>query len=1294
MSQPEVKKFEQEDTSLLATQMKSGLFYMINLIDTEILRTETKQDEAFINAYMVPTPTQAYKTSQIYQTLQGKASNFIVFPLIIIFLRFSYNILYEKEHKIAQNLRNMGMSMNTYFFSWYLFYTIILLILTTIWALITKSKIAPDANFLLYMSLYFMPGMFFISFGLFITSFFTKAKTGILFCIISYFVLFGVGIAKTSISGGDLNSNTWFALSPLSALDSATDIILSVQSFYQPFRLELLNTEIEGFKFIRFLLITGSEIVLFFFLAIYLEQVFPKDTGVAKHPLFCLKKRKQKHKRRRGTKRLTKIDSLKGSQTDSFVIEGFSKEELFEQVDDPILALSEEDKTLEIKELHKIFGNEKHAVRGINLTMYSDQIFALLGHNGAGKTTTISMISGLLPLSSGKITVMGLDSRADTEEIKEIMGVCPQTNPIYPTLTVGEHLYLYSHMKKTELNDADLDVEIDKILKDIDLLDKKGFPAGNLSGGQKRKLCVACAFIGGSKVILLDEPTSGLDVSARRHLWNMLKQYKKDKIIILTTHFMDEADYLGDRIGVMGEGKLLTCGSSMFLKNKFGFGYGLTLVKENSEVSTEKVTQMIESHVQGAKLEGDISKELKYILPTSEIAKFENLFKDLDDKGKSELGIESYGVSLTTLEDVFLRIGQQMGKNKKEIEEDMKTQNRTKKNTSFHEKNLRLQDIRVVGAWAIFWMHFIALVKKRFIYFRRDRKSLICEIFLPIVIIFLGMSVTKIQFIRNTEPQHYTPAIFPFRSQIWVNDVSNSTNPKTKQLSENIPQDNWDLITKNLKSNNIKSFNELLEKNAEEKRLVSSFLYDVDFDKQVYQYNLFLNTTSANSLHVGLTQMDTAVLRTAVGDKNAYIDIEMIPLPLTDQIKSFQGFVNGFLTCFFIAIAFSFLPSSLIMFLVKERENNAKLQQIVSGVSLSAYWLSNLTIDYIKYLIPAVATMLSLTMYNVDVFIGSGQIGATITLALLFGPCFIGFTYLTSFLFKGPSSAQVFTFVLSLFTGFMLMIASMVMRVLPSTRDVQLNFTEYLFRIFPMFNYCFGMYSMSSNTFWQVLFNLKSPPKPWSGYGMLKEAIAMPLTTIIFFALIFYIELKKGKVKVDESKKASQKQKNGLEENLLVNGDVENPNPENLEEEVLQEIQEVKSRDDWAVKVDGLRKEYVMFGKGDQIVSKKVAVKGITFGVNKGDCFGLLGTNGAGKTTTFKMLSGEIYPTRGICEIQGMNVVTEMKSIRHLIGNYILTLDFNFYRLLSSIRCASKQPHSQRTLGTVLQHQGYPKRYA
>ena len=113
-------------------------------------------------------------------------------------------------------------------------------------------------------------------------------------------------------------------------------------------------------------------------------------------------------------------------------------------------------------------------------------------------------------------------------------------------------------------------------------------------------------------------------------------------------------------------------------------------------------------------------------------------------------------------------------------------------------------------------------------------------------------------------------------------------------------------------------------------------------------------------------------------------------------------------------------------------------------------------------------------------------------------------------MFKGPSSAQVFTFVFSVFTGFILMIASQVLRIIPSTRNFQLNFLEYVFRLFPMFDYCFGMFTMSSAIFWQFVFDLPDSPKPWSKYGMIKEAITMPIMTIVFFSLIFIIEFKKG----------------------------------------------------------------------------------------------------------------------------------------------------------------------------------------
>jgi ATP-binding cassette subfamily A (ABC1) protein 3 len=135
------------------------------------------------------------------------------------------------------------------------------------------------------------------------------------------------------------------------------------------------------------------------------------------------------------------------------------------------------------------------------------------------------------------------------------------------------------------------------MLKDIKLNDHENVIAKNLSEGSKRKLSVAIALIGGSKLVLLDEPTSGMDLSSRRTLWNMLKNYKQGRIIILTTHYMDEADILGDRIGIMAEGRLICLGSSLFLKNRFGVGYNLTIVKKSKDEKNPRIEQYLKERL-------------------------------------------------------------------------------------------------------------------------------------------------------------------------------------------------------------------------------------------------------------------------------------------------------------------------------------------------------------------------------------------------------------------------------------------------------------------------------------------------------------------------------------------------------------------------------------------------------------------------------------------------------------------------------------------------------------------------
>ena len=215
--------------------------------------------------------------------------------------------------------------------------------------------------------------------------------------------------------------------------------------------------------------------------------------------------------------------------------------------------------------------------------MFEGQIFALLGQNGAGKSTTISMLTGLISKSRGKAICYNINVFEEMDKVREFMGICPQHDVLFDLLTPLEHLDIFYDFKGGDLSRKQ--EEIERLINGVGLDREQYKNAYKLSNGNKRKLSVSIALCGGSKLILLDEPTAGMDISARRKLWDMLKIYKKNKIILLTTHFMEEADVLADRIGIMCNGNLSCLGSSYFLKNRFRIGYSIKFVKKNRKVS-------------------------------------------------------------------------------------------------------------------------------------------------------------------------------------------------------------------------------------------------------------------------------------------------------------------------------------------------------------------------------------------------------------------------------------------------------------------------------------------------------------------------------------------------------------------------------------------------------------------------------------------------------------------------------------------------------------------------------------
>ncbi|MGH0132671.1 UNVERIFIED_CONTAM: hypothetical protein FKN15_050037 [Acipenser sinensis] len=359
-----------------------------------------------------------------------------------------------------------------------------------------------------------------------------------------------------------------------------------------------------------------------------------------------------------------------------------------------------------IQNLVKTFdGCSRPALDGLNITFYEGQITSFLGHNGAGKTTTMSVLTGLYPPTSGTAIIKGKDIRTDIDTIRQSLGMCPQHNILFHHLTVAEHILFYAQLKGKPKAEAEKEVE--EMLEDIGLPHKKNEEAQNRYSGMQRKLSIAMAFVGGAKVVILDEPTSGVDPYSRRSIWDLLLKYRSGRTIILSTHHMDEADLLGDRVAIISKGKLLCCGSPLFLKNCFGIGFYLTLVRrmrcvkqdKKKEVFTsecgckpdcscscstctkfkkdchtqtqtqtqthtfeqemdgdiESITSLIHHHVPEGKLIEMIGQEMTYLLPNKDFKHraYASLFRELEET-LSDMGLSSFGISDTSLEEQYM----------------------------------------------------------------------------------------------------------------------------------------------------------------------------------------------------------------------------------------------------------------------------------------------------------------------------------------------------------------------------------------------------------------------------------------------------------------------------------------------------------------------------------------------------------------------------------------------------------------------------------------------------------------
>ncbi|CDW54549.1 ABC tran domain containing protein [Trichuris trichiura] len=298
----------------------------------------------------------------------------------------------------------------------------------------------------------------------------------------------------------------------------------------------------------------------------------------------------------------------------------------------------------------------KMALKDVSAEFYAGEVTAVLGANGSGKTTLLSIMCGLFPPTKGDVVLLGESISSNIRHICAFLGYCPKDNVLLNKLTVGENLNFFGSLKG--IPSAELRRDINEVLKIADLCEMRHVLVENSSDTVKRKLAIAIALLGNTKVIVIDEPTFGVDRVLRHAVWSMIFSIKKKRTVVFSTQYLDEAEILADRIAIISGGELKCSGSTGFLMANSKGGCFLTFVKKPQRTSlpevscVKKLISYLQSYVPDAEIVQNSHKEIEFKLPITDAVTLLNLVSEID-KSLESFGCTSYGFSEGGLEDVM-----------------------------------------------------------------------------------------------------------------------------------------------------------------------------------------------------------------------------------------------------------------------------------------------------------------------------------------------------------------------------------------------------------------------------------------------------------------------------------------------------------------------------------------------------------------------------------------------------------------------------------------------------------------
>uniref|UniRef100_A0A672GSV5 ATP-binding cassette, sub-family A (ABC1), member 12 n=1 Tax=Salarias fasciatus TaxID=181472 RepID=A0A672GSV5_SALFA len=952
-------------SSRLTMRYNRGFVYLQENIDRAIIEIHAGHKVTDLAVQIQPFPYPCYFRDAIS----------FVFPIMlmiawVLFVAdFVKKLVHERELRLHEYMKMMGVNPFSHFFAWFLectFYLVLTIFILTM--LLKYGKILPHSDASLIFVYFCDYGLSIIAFSYMVSSFFDKTYiaglSGSLLYILCFFPFIVVMAMETGLtfvqkSLLSLFSPTCFSYASqyASRYESQGEGIHWSNSYVSP-----IAEDTSSFGWLCWLMLIDS--ILYFIIGAYIRMVFPGKYGIPAPWYFpfqrsfwadlCCCFQSQSNK----SKGLFFSNIIQSNQPVFSDDKGKSRSALTSEAAEDFSDLPV---GVALHGLTKLYGNQA-AIENLNVSFYEGHVTSLLGHNGAGKTTTMSLLTGLFAPSSGTIEVYGRDMQANIDKIRKELGVCMQYDVLFDHMTTKEHLLLYGQIKAPHWSPREL--------QETGMYAHRHKRVGTLSGGMKRKLSISIAFIGGSRLVVLDEPTTGVDPCSRRSIWDIVIQHKKHRTIIMSTHHLDEAEVLSDRIAFLERGGLKCCGSPFDLKDKLGQGYKLTLTKksESRRIDDAELKSFIQAHVPEARLKDTQGGDLVYSLPpftSSNASTYRSLLTALDSN-LDALQLGGYGISDTTLEEVSAHTPTQKQHSLEMI---------PLPSVSVSE----LTSSSTVSGLALAWQQMTAILIKRFHHSRRDYKGLISQILLPVIFVVFAMGLGSIK----NDLQHYpelelSPGLYnlgPSYSFFRYGGFAfGSPLPPDLQMDVKI-------VPKN--------------------RTLSKVLY---------------NPEGHHTMPAYLNSLNNLILRAnlpADKDPRKYA-ISVSSHPYFGRADDEDGMLQ-ILVAMCVLTGYSIMTASFAIYEVNEHHSGSKRLQHIAGISEPFYWTVNFIYDMTIYMIPVTLTVAVIAIFQIPAFTYRQNLAAVTLLLVLFGFSTFPWMYLLSGFFKDAEMAFITYVCLNLF---------------------------------------------------------------------------------------------------------------------------------------------------------------------------------------------------------------------------------------------------------------------------------------